>query len=355
MGKKRSLVLPRAPEALDLVSYGRRGSSGRFSDEQIAQIARTVRRVPEVMVKVSGGGREAGAVQAHFSYMGRQGTLEIETDDGRVLTGKGAARELVEDWDLDLSAGPYRKGRALKEHTPPKGPKDAHNVVLSMPTSTPPDKLLAAARTFAMNQFGGRHRYAMVLHTDQKHPHVHLVVKARSEQGERLYIRKATLRDWREDFAKELRARGVAANASTRAIRGQTQSSRKTPIHRAAMRGESTFMERLARDVGTEIRVGRLRPEPGKAKLLANRTQTVTDWEQTARRLDGQGETRLAKEVREHVRQLPPARTDREHVAAGILRELVRAERRAPDSGPSRQAPSGRAPSRDPDPPERSR
>ena len=143
------------------------------------------------MVKVSGGGREAGAVQAHFAYMGKRGKLEIETDDGRVLTGKGAARELVEDWNLDLSAGPYRAGRALEHHKPVKGPKDAHNIVLSMPKGTDAKKLFAAAKAFAENQFAGKHRYAMVLHTHQGNPHVHLVVKAKSEQGQRIYIRKA--------------------------------------------------------------------------------------------------------------------------------------------------------------------
>ena len=357
MGKKRSVVLPRSPEALDLVSYGRRGGGipGRFDRDQMAQIARTVRRVPEVMVKVSGGGREAGAVQAHFSYMGRQGKLEIETDDGRVLSGKGAAKALVEDWDLDLSAGPYRAGRALKHHIPPKAPKDAHNIVLSMPSATPPDKLLAAAKAFAVNQFGGRHRYAMVLHTDQKHPHVHLIVKAKSEQGKRLYIRKETLREWREDFAKELRARGIAANATTRAVRGQTKSSKRTPIHRAAMRGKSTFMETLVRDVGNAIKVGKLFPGSGKPKVLKTRAEALEQWDQTAKRLEQQGESKLAEEVRQFTKTMPPPRTDRERIAAGILTEIARRRRPSPDTTRDRGKPRGTTTTPDRAPPERER
>jgi hypothetical protein len=31
--------------------------------------------------------------------------------------------------------------------------------------------------------FGAKRGYAMVLHTDQPHPHVHMVVKAESEEG----------------------------------------------------------------------------------------------------------------------------------------------------------------------------
>jgi hypothetical protein len=71
--------------ALDLVSYGRRGPSRpeRFAPEQLAQIARTVRRAPEVMVKVSGGGNSLAAVAAHFRYITRKGALELETDNRR--------------------------------------------------------------------------------------------------------------------------------------------------------------------------------------------------------------------------------------------------------------------------------
>jgi hypothetical protein len=355
LGKSRSLVLPRGPESLDPVSFGRRGPEARFSYEQLAHIARTARRVPEVMVKVSGGGREAGAVQAHFAYIGRHGNLDIETDDGRRLAGEGAARELVEDWDLDLSAGPYRKGRALEHHTPPRRSKDVHNIVLSMPAATPPKKLLAAAKAFAHNQFGDRHRYAMALHTDQKHPHVHLVVKAKSEQGERLRISRETLRAWREDFARELRARGIAANATTRAVRGQTNTPKKTPIHRAAMRGNSTFMERLAKEVGNEIRVGGLKPEPGKEILQSTRATVLREWEQTARRLEAQGERLLAKDVRSFAKNLPPPRTDRERVAAGILAEIARREHLSKHLPRPKTRLPERASSPEPSPPERSR
>jgi hypothetical protein len=41
-----------------------------------------------------------------------------------------------------------------------------------------------------------------------------MVVKAMSEQGVRLNIRKATLRGWRQEFARHLRAQGIRANAT---------------------------------------------------------------------------------------------------------------------------------------------
>ena len=88
----------------DVVSYGRRGptSPGVFNREQLEQLSRTARGVPEVMVKVTGGGRDGHGVAAHFEYIARNGKLEIETDDGRTLTGESLGKVLVQDWDLDL-------------------------------------------------------------------------------------------------------------------------------------------------------------------------------------------------------------------------------------------------------------
>jgi hypothetical protein len=84
-----------------------------------------------------------------------------------------------------------------------------------MPRPTPSDKVLAAARQFARQKFA-QHRYALVLHTHQQHPHVHLVVKAENELGRRLNIDKQLLRDWCEDFAQLMREQGIAANATPR-------------------------------------------------------------------------------------------------------------------------------------------
>lgn len=44
-----------------------------------ARIGATVtRRAPQVMVKVTGGGRGMGAIAAHFRYISKNGRLEIE-------------------------------------------------------------------------------------------------------------------------------------------------------------------------------------------------------------------------------------------------------------------------------------
>ena len=225
---------------LDVASYARRGPGrrDRLSQDEVELISRTVRRTPEVMVKVlSRGGQGLKAVGRHLAYLNRGGDVEIETDDGRQLSGKGVERELLEDWDLDLEE--HRRKADLESCSSRAPPKLVHKVMFSMPAGTPPDKVLAAVRNFAREEFGLKHRYAMVLHTDEPHPHVHVVVKAISEQGVRLNIRKTTLREWRREFARHLRALGVAANATDRAVRGQSRSPKHDAIYRAEQRGES--------------------------------------------------------------------------------------------------------------------
>jgi hypothetical protein len=64
-------------------------------------------------------------------------------------------------------------------------------------------KLLAAARKIAREKFRGKHRYAMVLHTDQRHPHLHIVLKAESIQGPRLHIDKAMPLNITGQFSRE--------------------------------------------------------------------------------------------------------------------------------------------------------
>src|SRR5207237_6459883 len=149
-----------------------------------------------------------------------------------------------------------------------KPPKLVHNLVFSMPKGMPPEKLLQAVRTFAREKFALQHRYAMALHTDQGHPHVHVVVKAVSEQDERLNIRKATLREWRRDFARYLRDLGVEANATERAVRGEVRPQKATGIHRAMMRGASTLWRERAHSVARALASGGLRPEPDRKSVV---------------------------------------------------------------------------------------
>lgn len=131
-----------------------------------------------------------GAAGRHLDYIGRYGKLELESDGGECVQGK-IGKALLDEWDLDIDDASRQSSLVAPKNRRP--PKIAHKLVFSMPAGTPPDKVLGAVRNFAREEFYGQHRHAFVLHTDENHPHVHLVLKAVSEQGVRLNIKKATL------------------------------------------------------------------------------------------------------------------------------------------------------------------
>jgi hypothetical protein len=316
---KRTFRVREGEPLLDIVSYGRGGPAATQSTPaQVEQIRRTVRRTPEVVVKVlPRASNDIKAVGRHLDYIGRNGELEMETDDGERLSGQ-MGKDLLDRWDLDLDAVRRQGGLAATNGRQP--PKLVHKLMFSMPPGTPPDKVLEAVRTFAREEFSGLHRYAFVLHTDEPHPHVHLVLKAVNEQGVRLSIKKATLRHWRSEFARNLRQLGVEANATERAVRGETRKAKKDGIYRASLRGDSTYIRAQAESVAAELHRGTNRVDPGKRTLVETRRQVESGWRTLAHNLAQDGHQDLARGVLRFVDQMPTARVDRELIAVELLR-----------------------------------
>lgn len=315
---------------LDIRSVARRGPGrqDRLSPDELALIGRTVGRTPEVMVKVlSKDSNDLGSVVRHLNYIGRHGDLQLETDDGDRLQGRDAGQRLVEDWDLDLNQD--RRDPALSAGAG-RVPKLVHKIMLSMPPGTPAKGVLEAARSFAREEFALKYRYALVLHTDEPHPHVHLVAKAVSEHGERLNVRKATLREWRREFARHLRDQGIAANATERAVRGEARDDKRDGIYRANERGDSTHMRERVETVAEELVRGSLLIEPGKAKLIETRKDVVQGWAAVSELLDRQSQPELAAKVRQFLKQMEPAHTEKERVASALPRYV----RDIPPKGP---------------------
>jgi relaxase-like protein len=307
--KKRIIDLRDQVPILDVVSYGRGGKP--LTPAQKELIARTVRRVPEVMVKVSGGARTLKGVEQHMDYIGREGKLGLEADTGDHLDGKGFERQLVEDWDLDLEAHERQTERSIRGRKPPKL---VHNIIFSMPPGTASDKVLEAVRKFALNEWQLKHRYAMALHTDDDHPHVHVVVKAMSEEGQRLNIKKATLRAWRQQFAANLRELGVAANATERAVRGVTKTHRSDGAYRAEKRDGSTLIEERGRRILREWSEGKLTFVSGEEKLKRTREVVLDGWRGVSARLKADGDAELGQSVDSFLAAMPPAKSERRSV-----------------------------------------
>lgn len=304
----------------DLGSYARRGPGRRdhLTPAQAQQVARTVGRTPEVMVKVlPRGANDLGAVRRHIDYIGRNGNVDLETDDGEKLKDAQAGKDLVDDWDLELDAQRSRADLVSRPGRTP--PRPVHKLMFSMPAGTPPDKVLRAVQNFCREEFALKHRYVMALHTDEPHPHVHVVLKAVSEQGERLNIRKATLRHWRTEFARHLCALGVPANATRRYVRGERSPRKSDGIYRASLRGESTHVRERAESVARDLSGGGLQVEPGKRKLVETHEAVRRAWWTVSEILVRDRQPELAAQVRRFADEMPAAMTEREWLAAKLL------------------------------------
>lgn len=251
--------------------------------------ATVARRAPQVMVKVTGGGRGMLAIAAHFRYISKNGRLDIEDERGNSIRGKDAVHEMAEDWRL---------GGSLIEDVGQR--REAFNIMLSMPRGTDPLIVQKAARAFAQAELAD-HKYVMVLHDHQANPHVHISVRAESKHGRRLNPRKADLKRWRETFAEKLRGYGVAAEATRQTTRGHS-------------RDPDTLWRIKAREDG-RLRNGQQDSKNG-LRSHASRAYATEAWNHLGRALAMSGDPadlNLARAIAKHLKSLgsEPTKSDR--------------------------------------------
>ena len=216
----------RHARAQRLSRAGLRSEAARMRD----QLARTLRRAPEVMVKITNKASSAqgmGAVRRHLRYISRNGRVELEDQNGDRIVGAQAVRDLARTWQLGGWGIPETSHR-----------REVFNVLLSMPPGTNRQAVRDAARDFAALEFGDGRAYVFAAHDDEAHPHVHLSVQVRGPDGRRLNPRKQDVRRWRERFAEQLREHGVDANATLRRTRGVTQRYPGQGVTHMLARGE---------------------------------------------------------------------------------------------------------------------
>ncbi|SUI48855.1 Uncharacterised protein [Salmonella enterica subsp. indica] len=77
----------------------------RLPNGRRSQLKSLVRKAPEVMVKVSGGGATVKHVGDHMNYITRNGELTAITDHGDRVSGKDEVKELLDSWDMELQRG----------------------------------------------------------------------------------------------------------------------------------------------------------------------------------------------------------------------------------------------------------
>jgi len=276
------------------------------------------------MVKVTGRTRDPAHLAAHLSYVTRNGQLVAEDRDGLPLEGRQDVLELARAWSAEALLDSRRRA-----NTP-----FSVAIILSMPAGTDAIRLRDAARAFAQETFDDRFEYVLALHTDTAHPHVHLTVSALGSDGGRLNPRKADLEGWRQAFARCLRERGVAAEATPRRARGVTRKAERGPMRRLRerhQRGEGA----LALVTADKIREA--------AKWAFGQRVDAGDWDRriaerqaTVRRLylaqakllqtsDRADDRELGRSVEAFVRSMTPPDTERLALARGLREANARA------------------------------
>lgn len=281
---------PNGPPRIPLyASYGvATGATAR------AKLARIVRKAPEVVVKVTGRQRGGTHVKAHLDYIGRKGGVDIESRDGEILTTRDDIAERAAEWSDTLQ---WRSRPTVS----------SVSLIFSMPEGTDPDKVLGAVRAVAHGELSDNHDYVLALHTDTPRPHVHLTVQAEGLDRTRFNPRPVQLNRFRERFALELRARGVAAEATPRRARGRgvAGSSLALVKLRARLRTEGaraiTNADRRTNELAVAVARGQDQLPPFVTAGTFRWQAIRRAYEQIAASLDatGQAEDRgLASDVR---------------------------------------------------------
>src|SRR6185312_12522100 len=140
---------------------------------------------------------------------------------------------------------------------------------------------------------------------------------------------QAMLREWRQDFARMMREQGIAANATPRSVRGQTKRATKEVFYRTQQRGESYVLREDLDGIVRELSQTQTISDPARRKLVETRRAIIAGWNAVAAKLEAQGEEVLGGDVRYFAKHLPPVMTDRERLAAELIRsaEAKRSER----------------------------
>src|SRR5690606_33692680 len=150
------------------------------------------------------------------------------------------------------------------------------------------------------------------LHTDEAHPHVHLIIAGRDNDGRRFNPNREFLQHCRERFAENLRDRGVEADATKRMARGYPPKQDPTPVLKMRERGAEPVADkgRLAviggRTPDAAQRLGERERE--RSKTVANHVSVREIYVRAAAELEAHGgsaEADRAKALRAFVEAMP--------------------------------------------------
>jgi Relaxase/Mobilisation nuclease domain len=296
------------------------GTQVRMSGRAVMTMDRTSRRVPEVVVRITGRQHGGGHVLANFAYISRLGhgpekELGLETSDGEVLRDGRDMQTLAQDWhEWEMDGDARRKGAT------------SISMILSMPSGTDPEKIKAAAVDFAKEQFANR-SWVAGLHVDRDHPHVHITIARRDLDGRRFHPDRDDLFRWRQRFAEKLRDRGIEANATPTRARGLDPTHEHIAVQKMRDKG---LVPRI--DVSRGDRVQRLRDQgmadPVEAILVSRQSTVRATYIRSIGELSASpsfADQVVAQSLQEFVSEMPAPQPNstRARVAAPPQREVA--------------------------------
>jgi hypothetical protein len=264
-------------------------------------------------------------------YISRNGRLPTFDENREQIDGREAIQSTHASWDLDMQR--MRSGKNDPLHP-------SFNFIFSMPADTDPHKMLDAVSAVAREHFSG-HQYVMVLHTSQTdpadnppaHPHVHLILRAEDENGRRMHIRKTNLRVWREQFATELRVRGIQANATSRSERGESMKSigaaewhiqkrYQEGVVQGKLTGPSRAKAARFAQAAQELQDGVIAPRPWEIAMAARRRDVLRKLSDNVTRLRQEGDHTLADEVEGFMNGMKPLDSERHRIQRALAAEV---------------------------------
>ena len=280
------------------------------------KLIKAVRKVPEVMVKISGGGKNMAHIKAHIDYISRNGEVDLEDENGDIHKGREELADVKKAWATD--------GVGIPEESDKR--KEAFNIIFSMPVGTDRKFVKDAVRAFAADEFTN-HQYVFASHEDEEHSHVHLCVKAADQYGVRLNPRKPDLQLWRELFVEKLHDVGIEANATPRWSRGVVQKHEKQTIKQINKGFEEGNRKEPARNTQQQINEAALEVDnsiqhsnPYQEKIIASRKLAQKLYGSLARELlNGDKEDKLvALDIAKFVQAMPSTNTRHDDLVANL-------------------------------------
>ena len=179
----------------------------------------SAKKLPQVMVKISGSSKGCDKAQAHANYIGRKGEVEIEDEQGIKYKGD-EQKDLLKSWEAMGIPAKDKEGRR----------KEAFHIVFSMPSGTNPDAMKSAVKNLVQEEFTG-HKYFLAQHLDTDNPHCHVLLSVSDDRGARLNPRKKDLHNYRVRFVEKLAEQGIEATASRRVHRFKYQDSKSQSVY----------------------------------------------------------------------------------------------------------------------------